>query len=85
MFDCILVQKSAPLRDQRVIKKSDWSGVLNSDHKGKFWKKPLGEFVEIQIRPLLTKMDAKFSFSAIEIKISTAKMSTYFSKSSKLT
>ena len=31
----------------------------------------MGEFVKIEIRPLLTKIDAKFSFSAIKIKIST--------------
>ena len=36
-----------------------------------FEKQPMGEFVKIEIRPLLTKIDAKFSFSAIKIKIST--------------
>ena len=34
----------------------------------------MGEFVKIEIRPLLTKIDAKFSFSAIKIKISALKM-----------
>ena len=33
-----------------------------------FEKQPMGEFVEIEIRPLLTKIDAKFSFSAVKLR-----------------
>ena len=45
----------------------------------------MGEFVEIEIRPLLTKVDAEFSFSANKIKLRTLKMANQFSKGSEST
>ena len=38
---------------------------------GNFRKYPIGDFAETEIRSLLTKNEAKFSWSDIEIKIST--------------
>ena len=52
------------------VNRDDYQAGCNSS-LANFEKQPIGESVKIELRPLLTKIDAKFSFSAIKIKIST--------------